>query len=111
MPVWQNIRKGTIVYYDFDWDPQKEQANIRRRNLSFRLAATAFHDPHQLTVYDENHSEEEERWITLGLDSRGVLLVVVHTFTEESEDVVRIRIISARKAESLEVMQYEEQSR
>ena len=77
----------------------------------FRLAATVFHDPNQLTAYDEEHSEEEERWITLGLDSRGVLLVVVHTFTEESEDVIRVRIISARKAEPSEEMQYQERSR
>jgi len=111
MPVRQNTHKGAVVYYDFEWDPKKEQANIRRRNLSFRLAATVFHDQNQLAAYDEEHSEEEERWITLGLDSRGVLLVVVHTFTEENEDVIRVRIISARKAEPSEEMQYQERSR
>ena len=99
------------MYYDFEWDPKKERNNIRRRNLSFRRAATVFHDPNQLTLYDETHSEQEERWITLGLDNGGSLLAVVHTFEQVNEEVYRIRIISARKAEPLEVMQYEEHNR
>jgi hypothetical protein len=39
------------LYYDFEWDPKKERNNIRRRNLSFRRAATVFHDPNQLTLF------------------------------------------------------------
>jgi uncharacterized DUF497 family protein len=96
------------VNYHFEWDPAKEQNNIRRRQLSFRRAASVFRDPHQQTLYDEEHSEQEERWITLGIDSVGVLLVVVHTFEQLNEDAYRIRIISARKAESPEVAQYQE---
>ena len=99
------------MYYDFEWDPKKERNNIRRRNLSFRRAATVFHDPNQLSLYDQTHSEQEERWLTLGLDSNGILLVVVHTFEQVNEEVYRIRIISARKAGPEEVMQYQERNR
>ena len=94
--------------YHFEWDPAKEQSNIRRRQLSFHRAASVFRDPNQQTLYDEEHSEQEERWITLGIDSTGVLLVVVHTLEQMSEDAHHIRIISARKAEPREVAQYQE---
>ena len=99
------------MHYHFEWDPAKEQRNIRRRRLSFRRAASVFRDPKQLTLYDESHSEREERWITLGLDSSGILLVVVHTFEQVSEEVYNIRIISARKADALEDHQYQESNR
>jgi uncharacterized DUF497 family protein len=96
------------VNYHFEWDPVKEQSNVRRRRLSFRRAASVFHDPNQLTLYDEEHSAREERWITLGIDSAGMLLVVVHTFEQLDANACRIRIISARKAEPHEVAQYQE---
>jgi hypothetical protein len=94
--------------YKFDWDPAKERKNIRKHGVSFRQAATVFRDPNQLSNYDEEHSEEEDRWITIGLDSAGVLRVVVHTFKQIEEDLCQIRIISARKAVSAEVSQYRE---
>ncbi|MCE7986833.1 MAG: BrnT family toxin [Caldilinea sp. CFX5] len=97
--------------YHFEWDPAKDRSNIRRRQISFRRASTVFRDPHQLTLYDEDHSEREERWVTFGLDSAGVLLAVVHTFTEMGVSACRIRIISARKAEPPEVAQYQERNR
>ena len=52
--------------YEFDWDPVKERQNIRKHHVSFRQAATVFRDPNQLSIYDEEHSEEEDRWITMG---------------------------------------------
>jgi uncharacterized DUF497 family protein len=94
--------------YKFDWDPVKERKNIRKHGVSFRRAATVFRDPNQLSSYDEEHSEEEDRWITIGLDSAGILRVVVHTFKPIEVDLCQIRIISARKAESAEVSQYRE---
>jgi uncharacterized protein len=61
--------------------------------------------------FDDEHSEEEERWITLGLDSAGVLLVVCHTFREEKEAgrvaSAKIRLISARQADRREAGQYQ----
>ena len=94
--------------YFFDWDPAKEQQNIRKHRVSFRQAATVFYDPNQLSIYDEEHSMEEERWITIGIDGSGVLRLVVHTFEQADEFSCNIRIISARKATSNEVQQYEE---
>lgn len=96
--------------YRFEWDPAKDKANIRKHKVSFRQAATIFRDPNQLSIYDEEQSEEEERWITMGLDSRGILLVVVHTFEDLEPDLCEVRIISARKADPAEARQYVERA-
>jgi uncharacterized DUF497 family protein len=96
------------VRYNFDWDPAKERENIRKHKMTFRRAATIFRDPSQLSIYDEEHSEDEDRWITIGVDNGGVLRVVVHTFEQIDEDWSDIRIISARKATNTEARQYRE---
>jgi hypothetical protein len=94
--------------YNFEWDPAKERENTRKHKVSFRRAATVFRDPNQLSIYDEEHSEQEDRWVTMGIDSGGVLRVVVHTFERVDEGLCEIRIISARKATRRESRQYEE---
>lgn len=94
--------------YDFEWDTRKAKANVRKHTISFERAATIFRDPHLLSISDEEHSENEERWITIGLDESGSLLVLSHKFDSESQEVSRIRIISARKATRKETKQYEE---
>lgn len=94
--------------YKFDWTPVKGRKNIRKHHISFRQAATVFRDPNQLTVYDEDHSEDEDRWVTIGLDSTGVLRVVIHTFEQLEEQLCHIHIISARKATKAEERQYRE---
>jgi uncharacterized DUF497 family protein len=96
------------LQYKFDWDPQKASINLRRHKITFRQAATVFRDPYHLSIYDEEHSEDEERWITLGIGEAGLLLIVVHTFEQLDKDKVSIRIISARKATDTEVEQYRE---
>ncbi len=96
--------------YSFDWNPTKEQQNIRKHRVSFRQAATIFRDPNQLSIYDEEHSEDEARWITLGIDNTGVVRVVVHTFEQINDELCQIRIISARKATNTEVRQYREEN-
>ena len=96
--------------YNFDWDPVKENQNARKHKTTFRQAATVFRDPNQLSVYDEEHSEDEDRWITIGIDSGGVLQVVVHTFEQVDENLCEIRIISARKATHAEANQYREEN-
>ena len=93
--------------YKFDWDPAKEETNVRKHKVSFRRAATVFRDPNQLSIYDEKHCEFEDRWVIIGIDSGGVLRVVVHTF-EQIESLCEIRIISARRATSREARQYRE---
>ena len=93
--------------YQFEWDPVKAQRNVKRHGVTFERAATVFLDPEALSEFDEPHSQDEERWITLGLDRTGSLVVVCHTFREETETSARIRIISARKANKNEAKQYE----
>jgi len=93
--------------YYFDWDSIKENSNRRKHGISFDRAATIFHDAQSITIYDNEHSQQEERWITLGLDKNGVLLVVIHTFRQIDENSCNIRVISARKATSKETKQYQ----
>jgi uncharacterized DUF497 family protein len=93
--------------YNFDWNRVKEKQNIRKHKINFRLASTVFRDPYQLTLYDEEHSQNEDRWITLGLDETGILRVVIHTFDQINQDSCLIRIISARKATFKEQQSYQ----
>ena len=86
----------------FEWDEEKNERNIKRRGISFEEAKDVFGDPHSITIYDSRHSENEERFIDIGLSNRRRLLVVVYT-----ERADRIRIISCRKAEPPEQRQYE----
>ncbi len=94
--------------YNFEWDPAKAKQNSRRHKVSFERATTVFRDPNQISIFDENHSNDEDRWMTLGLDRNGVLLVVIHTFRQTNKSDIRIRVISARKATRTEIKQYEE---
>jgi uncharacterized DUF497 family protein len=93
--------------YRFDWDPAKATANRHKHGVSFEQAAGVFRDPLALSRYDEGHSEDEERWLTLGVNEHGVLLVVSHTFEELSAQEARVRLISAREATATERRQYE----
>ena len=94
--------------YDFEWDPKKAKGNIRKHKISFERATTIFRDPNLLSIPDEEHSKFEERWVTMGLDETGILMVISHKFESVSEEVSRVRIISARKTTKKETEQYEE---
>lgn len=87
----------------FEWNPQKATANLRKHGVSFDEAATVFDDPLFITVVDDEHSLDEERYITIGLSSQARLLVIAHT-----EQGGTVRIISARKATSREEQFYAE---
>ena len=52
--------------FEFEWEPAKAASNLRRHGISFELAATVFQDPLMRSIPDEDHSEFEERWITIG---------------------------------------------
>lgn len=95
--------------YDFEWDRKKAILNYRKHGISFERAATIYLDPLALSLFDGRHSQEEERWITVGIDRTGVLLVVCHTFKEVSKTNARIRIVSARKATKKEKQDYNTQ--
>jgi len=92
--------------YQFEWDSSKARQNSKKHGITFERAATVFLDSDALSIYDEEHSREEDRWITLGLDRTGTLLVVCHTYREETETSSSIRVISARKANGNETNQY-----
>ena len=94
------------MHYHFEWDPQKAALNIRDHRISFSRAATVFKDAGMLTIFDDGHSEHEDRWLTMGHDEHGMLLVVSHTFQSVEGNHYLIRIISARKATRRERMQY-----
>ncbi len=86
----------------FEWDERKAKQNIRKHGVSFEEAATVFGDQFSITIYDPLHSEDEDRFVILGMSNKNRLLVVVHI---ELDD--KIRIISARKATKKERKQYE----
>jgi len=96
------------VDYHFEWDPRKAKQNERKHGVTFQRAATVFADPNQISLFDEAHSEIEERWVTIGMDANGNILVVIHTYAEVEVDEVRLRVISARKATIQEIRNYEQ---
>ena len=94
------------MQYDFEWDTWKAKTNLSKHRISFERATTVFCDPKAISIPDDAHSETEERWVTLGLDSSGSVLLVCHTFKTETDSLRKIRVISARKATKLEIQQY-----
>ena len=78
-----------------------------KHGVSFRLATTVFRDPLALTVYDDEHSQTEDRWATIGHAENGQTLLVIHTHEALAGNEARIRIISARTADRGETADYE----
>jgi len=87
----------------FEWDSEKAAINKEKHGVTFLEAATAFEDDLNLTLPDPMHSEDEERFILIGISAESRLLTVVH-----AERGVRIRIISARKPTTKERRDYEQ---
>jgi uncharacterized protein len=87
---------------EFEWDPDKAATNVAKHGVSFEEAATVFGDSLSLTVYDPDHSQDEDRFITMGTSRDGRLILVSHTDRDD-----RIRIISARAATKRERKAYE----
>jgi uncharacterized protein len=89
----------------YAWDDRKNAANRRKHGVSFEEAATVFDDDNALFIGDPDHSEDEARFILLGLSSSLRVLVVCHCYREADEIV---RIISARKADAEEELDYQQ---
>lgn len=87
----------------FGWDVRRERANYRKHRVSFEEARTAFYDENAVQFFDPDHSEDEDRFLLLGMSFKLRVLVVCHCF-RESETIVRI--ISARKANKTEELDY-----
>jgi uncharacterized DUF497 family protein len=98
--------------FEVSWDPRKAEANITKHGVTFAQAATVLLDPLHVTVFDSAHSQDEERWFTLGTSSEGKLLAVSHTYHQpEGAAQAKVRIISAREATRRERQQYEDEPR
>jgi uncharacterized protein len=94
------------INYNFEWDPLKARENRNKHGVEFEEAATIFKDSKALSIFDPDHTESEDRWITMGISEKGRFLIVNHTFREESRVEVTIRIISSRKATKKETKKY-----
>ena len=94
----------------FDWDAEKAEANLKKHEVAFEEARTVFSDDYARQFFDEDNSEDEDRFLLLGVSSRSRLLIVCHCVREASESAGGeevIRIISARKATAAERTFYE----
>ena len=89
----------------FEWDDRKAAVNRRKHGVSFEEARTVFFDENALLRSDEDHSEDEDRFVLLGLSERLRTLVVCHCYRQGDEV---IRLISARRANAFERQQYED---
>jgi uncharacterized DUF497 family protein len=94
------------VQYNFEWDPAKARENLRKHKISFERASQIFLDALAISIPDEEHSEDEERWTTIGKNGGGTLLVLIHTFREIDAENFNVRLISARKATKREEKEY-----
>jgi uncharacterized DUF497 family protein len=86
---------------EFEWDPRKAAANIRKHRITFDEAMTVFADARSITAYDPDHSADEDRFLTIGRSANDRILFVSHT-----DRGAIIRIISARKADKQERQEY-----
>jgi uncharacterized DUF497 family protein len=90
----------------FEWDAQKARADLRKHGVDFAGAVTVFEDEQAVTIRDDVSAVDEQRYVSVGRDVRGRILVVAYTWRGN-----RIRIFSARRATATERRQYLEQHR
>lgn len=81
----------SIIDLEFEWDENKNRLNVKNHKVRFSLAIKVFEDPYRIEMYDDDHSADEDRYITIG--TAGRVLCVVYT-----QRINRVRIISARLA-------------
>jgi uncharacterized DUF497 family protein len=91
---------------EFEWDPEKAASNLKKHGVAFTEAMTIFGDPFEVTIPDPDHSDDEFRFLSMGLSESNRLLVVAYTERDQ-----RTRIISAREASPQERREYESTSR
>jgi uncharacterized DUF497 family protein len=92
-----------VQYIQFVWDEVKSRSNRRKHGISFEEAKSVFFDEDARLLHDPDHSEQEDRFVLLGMSLKLRLLLVCHCY-RESENL--IRIISARKATKAESQRY-----
>lgn len=89
----------------FEWDPEKDKTNKGKHKVTFLEACYVFADKYMLTFYDNEHSEDEDRWVTIGQALNNKTLVVIHTY-RKAKGKESVRLISVRKAAKHEEKQY-----
>ena len=87
----------------FDWDPKKAAENVKKHGVTFEEARTVFFDERAKLIDDPDHSEDEDRFVLLGVNNTLKVILVCHCYRQEGNV---IRIISARKASRHETKQY-----
>ena len=100
---WEDNYNIIMRIIQFEWDEIKNRINKRKHKISFEEAETVFYDENAILIPDPDHSEQEERFIILGFSLQARLLIVCHCYRGQ-DDI--IRIISARKANNEEMLQY-----
>lgn len=103
LPVCVTRNYNVIMALQFEWDPKKASSNETKHGVSFEEARTVFFDENAKLIDDPDHSEDEDRFVLLGLSSALRVILVCHCVRAEGGV---IRIISARKASSKESEQY-----
>ena len=101
----------SVPELDVSWDPAKAQSNFAKHGVAFAQAATVLLAPLAISVFDATHSENEERWFSLGVASDGALLAVSHTYQTTGVASAQARIICARPATRREREQYQNEPR
>ncbi len=89
---------------NYEWNLIKERLNVTKHGVDFEEAKSVFADEFALVLFDEDHSNDEERFLILGMSQKERILLVVHCYRENDT----IRIISSRKATKSEAKQYKE---
>jgi len=92
-----------MIELQFEWDKRKEKANIKKHDISFDEARTVFYDENAIQFFDPDHSDDEDRFVLLGISFKLRVVVVCNCFREN--DTV-VRIISARKSDGDEENEY-----
>jgi uncharacterized DUF497 family protein len=90
----------------FEWDPFKAQSNLQKHGVSFEEATEVFDDALAMHRYDFLHSIHEDRFIAIGESSFSRLLIISYTVRDDIDGEIKIRIISARKANKQEIKSY-----
>lgn len=91
----------------FEWDREKARSNFAKHGVTFELAKRVWDDPRHLLVFDR-FEDGEPRWRAIGLVDAVLILIVVHTYRGDDEEIVRI--IGARKATRRERQEYEREA-
>jgi uncharacterized protein len=93
---------------EFSWNTKKAEINLKKHKVSFDEAVTVFYDEFATEYFDDTHSDDEDRFLMLGLSSKLRILIVCHCLRDSNN---MIRIISARKATKNESKYYRRYSK